>query len=227
MSISKKSIGTRNESSLHRTLKYCYADNGKTEVTAGEFVADGINRDGEYIEVQTSNFASLKKKVKEFSAAKKVRIIHPIAVKKIIEVYAPDGDLLSRRKSPLKGSLWNIFDVLIHAPELLLIRKVTIEVVLADIVEKRINDGKGAWRRKGISIHDKELAAWHECIVFQKPADFLKLIPFKKNEEFTATVLAKHTGIKPNLARKALYVLTKINLVKRTGKNGRAWVYQV
>ena len=223
---SSKSIGTKNESSLHRTLKYQYTGNGgKVEAEVGEYVADGISSSGEYIEVQTGSFAPLKKKAGEFAAKGNVRIIHPIAVTKKIEVYDTDGKFLYRRKSPLHGSLWNLFDVLLHAPELPLIKNVTIEIVLADITEKRIKDGKGARRRRGISICDKEIAAYHERIILKKPKDYMRFIPFKKNEEFTVTSLAEKMDIKAWVARKALYVLTKMKIVKRISKKKQAWIY--
>jgi len=220
-----------NESSLHRKLKYQYAGKGgKTEVSAGEYVADGRRKDGEYIEVQTGSFGPLKDKVKELAACGSVRIIHPVAVKKIIEVYKPGsplGALLYRRKSPLKGSPWDIFDALLSAPLLPLTPRLSIEVVLLDILEKRIKDGKGSWRRKGISLYDKELAACHESVLFKKPADYLRFIPFKKREEFTSSLLAERKEINVNTARKALYVLTKMGVVKRKGKSGNAWVYAI
>ena len=219
-------IGVENESSLHRTLKYRYTGpGGKTEVTVGEFVADGIRKDGEYIEIQTGSFAPLKKKVKELAAIGKIRIVHPIAVTKKIEVYDKDGSFLYRRKSPVHGSLWNIFDTLMHAPELPLIRNVRIEVALIDITEKRINDGKGRRRRKGISIKDKALSAWHEGILLEKLSDYLRFVPFKKKEEFTVPLLAERAGIDKDTARKALYVLTKLKVVKRIGKKDAAWLY--
>jgi len=221
-------IGIRNESTLHRTLKYQYiGKGGKSEVEVGEYVADGVRKDGEYIEVQTGSFAPLKKKVKEFAAAGKVRIIHPIAVMRIIEVYNTNGKMLYRRKSPLRGTLCNLFDALVHAPELPLLKNVTIEAVLADITEKRLKDGKGSKRRKGISKKDKELTKYHESVIFSKPKDYLALIPFKKNEEFTVLKLAKEAKIKTDMARKILYVLTKIKAVKRTGKKVNAWVYVI
>jgi len=236
----KKTFAMRNESSLHRTLKYQYAGpGGKTEEEVGNFVADGIRKDGEYIEVQTGSFGPLKKKVKEFASYAKVRIIHPIAVKKVIEVYEPDsggktagkkqtkqnGALLYRRKSWKKGSPWNIFDALMYAPELPLIKGVIIEVVMVDITEKRVKDGKGSWRRRGISIQDRQLIGLHESIVLKKPADYLRFIPFEKKEEFTTSLLAERAGIDEWTARKALYVLTKLKVIKRTGKKGRYWVY--
>jgi len=222
----RKSIGTKNESSLHRTLKFRYTGkDGKAETQVGDYVADGIRDDGEYIEVQTGSFGPLKKKIKEFAANGRVRIIHPIAVTKNIEVFDTEGKLLYRRKSPVRGCERDIFEALLHAPELPLIKGVTIEIVLADITEKRIKDGRGSWRRKGISIADRELAAWHESKVFKKPGDYLCFVPFKKNEEFTVSSYAVKTGIKTHTARKILYVLTKMKLIKRIGKKARAWVY--
>jgi len=224
----QKTIGTNNESSLHRALKFQYTGpGGKTEAEFGSFVADGIRKDGEYIEVQTGSFGPLKKKVKAFAADGKVRIIHPIAVTKTIEVYAKDGKLLYRRKSPVHGTPWDIFDALLYAPELPLIRGVTIEIAMVDIVEKRAKDGKGAWRRKGISIRDKELSAFHESILLSKPKDYLRFIPFKKTEEFTVSSHAEKAGIKRWVSQKALYVLTKMNLIKKVGKKGNAWVYSI
>ena len=220
------SIGTRNESSLHKTLKCQYTGrDGKSEVEVGEYVADGVRKNGEYIEVQTGSFAPLKKKVMKFASLGKVRIIHPIAVTRILEVYDTNGKMLYRRKSPLRGTLWDLFDVLISAPELPLCKGVTVEAVLADITEKRVKDGKGSWRRKGISIKDKELSAYHESVIFTKPKDYLRFIPFKKNEEFTVNALAKETEIKTDIARKVLYTLTKLKVIKRTGKKRNAWVY--
>jgi ribosomal protein S25 len=225
-SIKKASIGTRNESSLHKTLKFRYSGpHGKTEVSAGEYIADGKRADGEYIEVQTGSFGPLKEKVLKLAAPGRVRIIHPVAAKKIIEVYDPCERLLYRRKSPIKGSPWNIFDALLYAPMLPLAHGVTIEIVMADITEQRVKDGKGAWRRKGISIRDRTLTAFHESIVLEEKKDYLRFIPFKKNEEFTTSLLAEKANITQDMARKALYVLTKMGIVKRKGKKGNSFIY--
>ena len=224
--MNNSSIGTKKESSLHRTLKFKYADGGTTEEEVSGFVADGINQNGEIIEVQTGSFGPLKKKIAAYAAKRKVIIIHPIIINKYIEVYDEDGNRLYRRKSPRKGSEWDLFNNLVYAPELALIPGLCIELALVDVVEKRKRDGKGSWRRKGISIKDKELCAWHGCRTLNYPADYRRFIPFTKNEEWTAVQFAKKAGIDTGLSKKTIYVLRKIKLAEKTGTKGRAWLYQ-
>jgi hypothetical protein len=220
------SIGTEKESGLHRALKLRYAAAEKTEMPMGAYVCDGISENGEIIEVQTGSFGPLKEKIPALSAHGKVRIVHPITITKYIELFDTTGAALHKRKSPRRGSEWDLFDKLLYAPEFPLLPGLVIELALIDVLEKRVNDGKGSWRRKGISVTERELAAWRHVIPLEKPADYLRFIPFKKNETFTARDLAVKAGISAALAGKTLYVLTKIKLVRRIGKKGNAFVYR-
>jgi len=223
----KKSIGTRKESSLHKSLKFHYSGTGgETEKAAGPYVCDACTSEGEFIEVQTGSFAPLKEKVKALTSTGKVRIIYPVAVQKYIELYDSRGCLIRRRKSTRKGSLWDLFDALIYAPELPLLKRLTIELAVIDVVEKRIDDGKGSWRRKGVRIVDRFLGAWHQSVCLKSLKDYRQFVPFRKNERFIFRRLAEKAGISTALARKTLYVLTKIGLVEKTGKQGNAFVYK-
>ena len=226
-SIGTNSIGTRKESSLHRSLKFRYSGvDGETETLAGSYVCDACTSDGELIEVQTGSFGPLKEKVTELCRSRKVRIIHPIVIQKHIELYDTKATLLRRRKSPRKGSTWDLFKALLYAPQLGLLKNLSIELALVDTVEKRIDDGKGSWRRKGVSIDDRFLGAWHSSVTLKKPKDYYQFIPFDKNEEFTVRDLAAKAKINASLARKTLYVLEKMGLVERVGKQGNAYVYR-
>jgi len=144
------SIGTKTESSLHKTLKFRYAGTGKTE-----------------------------------------------------------------------------FKNLVFAPELVLIKNLRIELTLVDVTEKRINDGLGSWRRKGIRILDKELTALHGCIYLNKIRDFRRFILFSGDEKFTTVQYAKKAGINAGLAYKTIYVLKKIKLIQKAGTQGRACLYKL
>jgi ribosomal protein S25 len=219
-------IGLKNESELHRALKFHYSGyDGITETVVGGYVCDAQTSSGEIIEVQTGSFGPLKEKAKFLAENGKVRIIHPIIVQKHIELYDNEGKLIRRRKSPRQGSVWDLFNALIYAPELPLLQQLSVELALVDIVEKRINDGAGSWRRKGASITGRSLGAWHQSLVLQKPKDYRVFIPFKGKEHFTVRSLALAAGISASVARKTVYVLSKMGLIERMGKQGNAIVY--
>jgi len=220
-------IGTLKESSLHRALKFRYSgDGGGVEALAGSYVCDACTGSGELVEVQTGSFGPLKEKAKNLCKENKLRIIHPIIIQKTIELYTTDGSLIHRRKSPRKGSEWDLFDVLIYAPELPLTKNLTIELAVVDIVEKRVNNSKGSWRRKGVSIADKYISAWRHSVILKTQKDYLRFLPFRKKERFTTRDLAEKAKISANRARQVLYVFTKTRFVERVGKQGRAFLYE-
>jgi len=219
-------IGTQKESSLHRALKVRYTGSeGDTETVVGQYLCDGRTGKGELIEVQCGSFGPLKEKVKKLARENKVRVIHPIIAKKYIELYDVQGCLLRRRKSPLKGSDWDVFKALVHAPKLPLLKNLTIELAIIESVEKRTNDGKGSWRRCGVSKNDHLLDAWCGSIVLKMPKDYYRFIPFAQDEPFTTRELAEKAGINKALAQKTLYVLTQMGLAERRGIRGRTNIF--
>jgi DNA-binding transcriptional ArsR family regulator len=226
MNPGNRRIGTERESSLHRSLKLRYAGGeDRTETSLGGYVCDGISETGEVIEIQTGSFGPLKAKARDLSAQRAVRIIHPIVLVKHIELYDPRGELLYRRKSPRKGSPWDLFKALLYAPELAALPGLTIELALVDVLERRVRDGQGSWRRRGDRIADKSLAAYHGSIFLADLRDYRRFAPFPEGEEFTVRSLGERAGISPAAAQKTLYVLTKLGVVLRVRRRGNAWVY--
>ncbi|QQO11370.1 hypothetical protein JFL75_10505 [Breznakiella homolactica] len=199
---------------------------GAVEQALEGYVCDGIRENGELIEIQTGSFGPLKHKAPVLAAAAPLRIVHPIVAARYIELFDEAGSLLRRRKSPRKGTPWDLFNALIYAPLLPRTANLCIELAVVETAERRIQDGKGSWRRKGASIEDKILLAVRETIPLSGAGDYIRFIPFKKNEPFTVQTLAEKAGITAGLARKTLYVLFRLELVKRTGKQGNAWVYK-
>ena len=226
MTVSEHNIGTKNESSLHRSLKHYYAEPGNVETTRAGYVCDAIGTDGEVIEIQTSHFSALKKKIPALVKSGKVRLVYPVIVKKTIELYDPKGHLLSRRKSPKKGTIWGVFDELVYVPELLKLKNLTIEIIYVDTIERRCKDGKGSWRRKGVSIEDRILENHQVGIILKKKADWLKHFMPLKNECSTKT-LAETANVSLDEARKSIYTLEKAGFLEKTHKQGRSWVYKV
>ena len=221
-------IGTTHEKSLHRQLKLRYAGRGgRTEVELAGFVVDAVIADGSCVEVQTSNFGQIRVKARELAALRGLKIVFPVTVAKYLEVFDVSGRRESLRKSPRSGSIWDLFGVLIYAPELPLVPGLAIELALVDVAEERVSDGKGSWRRRGLSIRDRRMLALHGQICLSHPADYLRFVPFARNEEFTTGTLGERAGIRADLAKKTLYVLTRLGVVERIGKRGRAYVYRV
>ncbi|MDR2375143.1 MAG: hypothetical protein LBD96_01755 [Treponema sp.] len=220
-------IGTRRESSLHRALKFRYSgQNGHIEQVCGEYVCDCVTERGEIVEIQTGSFGPLREKVKNLLIRHPVRIVHPVIVTAYIETYNTEAILLRKRKSPRRGSPWDLFKSLLYAPELPLLKGLSVELALIDVLERRVQDGKGSWRRGGTSITGRELTGWHESIVLKKPGDYRRFIPIARNRDVTVCSLAETAGISGALARKTLYVLAKMGVVERTGKLGRFYSYR-
>ena len=69
---------------------------------------------GEVVEIQTGSFSSLKRKLEALLPDRPVRVVHPVAVEKWITKVAKDGTtFLSRRKSPKRGTLYDLRNYLL------------------------------------------------------------------------------------------------------------------
>jgi len=224
--ISSNDIGTLNESSLHSTLKLRYKKaEDQLEVPIENFVID-IVRDDLLIEIQTKNFSSIKNKLETLLKNHRVRLIHPIVKDKwIINMDQQTSKIISKRLSPSHQSYLDIFEELIRIPDLISNPNLTIELVVVQIEEFRINDGKGSWRRKGWSIYDKKLVNIVEKKEFCSPIDFLMLKPSTLKPPFTNADLAYSLKKPLRLAQKMSYCLRKMGIIKVVSKSGRSMLF--
>ena len=87
-------IGLLNEKPLHISVKEWYSKPGdRFEVPVERFVVD-IVRDDLLIEIQTSNFTSIRSKLSNLIGSYKIRLVYPIAQEKwIIKLGAGAGEL--------------------------------------------------------------------------------------------------------------------------------------
>jgi hypothetical protein len=220
-------IGEISETSLHAALKHALAKPGdRLEVKVDGKIVDLLRANGEIVEVQTGNFGKLKVKIDHLAFNHSIRVVYPIAIKRmLVQLDVKSGEELSRRKSPKKGNIYSIFDELIHFPTLLSYPGISLEVVFVEIEELRVRDGKGSWRRKFQSILDKRLSSHEKSFVFSSTTDLLQLLPASLHTEFTASLLAKEAQISIHLAREMAYVLKKNGLTKEAGRRGREILY--
>ncbi|MBD3408237.1 MAG: hypothetical protein GF411_19095 [Candidatus Lokiarchaeota archaeon] len=220
------SIGTLSEYSLHAKLKEVYSQpSDELEADVEGYVAD-ILRNDHVIEVQTKQIAAIREKVIALVKNYQVTIVHPISIKKWIIKESIDGkEILSRRKSPLKKNIYHLFNELVHVPFLLTNRGIKLEVVLIHEEEVRRHDGKGSWKRKGWSIHDRRLLKIVEKYQFSSPRDLLGLLPMQLSTPFTNRELATLIKVKIGIAQKMTYTLRKMGFIRVAGRKGRSYLH--
>jgi hypothetical protein len=220
-------IGLLNEKSLHASLKEWYAQPAdQFEVPVDGFVID-IVRDDLLLEIQTSSIASIKSKLTSLSRSHPIRLIYPIALEKHIVKLAQDkSGGVTRRKSPRRGRVEDLFWEMVSFPQLLADPNFSLEVLLIREEEVWRHKGKRNWRRKGWSVEDRRLLEVVEQRLFEEPADWRAMLP-NELETFTAKDLAEATGIRRLLAQKMVYCLRKAEVVELIGKQGRANLYRV
>lgn len=221
-------IGTLNEKSLHTALKEWYAQpDDQFEVPVDGFVIDIVRADL-LIEIQTANFAAIKRKAKMLVKDHPLRLVYPIPQDKWIVRLAKDGsgDVLGRRKSPKHGAVEHLFAELVRLPKLLANLNFTLEVLLTQEEEVRCYDGKRAWRRHGWVIQERRLLNVVGRRLFEVPGDLLGLLPADLPEPWTTADLAAGIGQPRWLARKMAYCLRKMGLAEPVGKQGNAILYR-
>ena len=218
-------IGTLAEKSLHAGLKEWYGRSGdQFEVRVDGFVID-IVRDDLLIEIQTRHLYAMKRKLTELLKRRRIHLILPIAYEKWIVRQTAAGSFISRRKSPKRGRLIDIFSELVRIPHLLHNPNLTIEAALTQEEEILRDDGQGSWRRKHWSLFDRCLLAVNEQRVFTSLPDYAALLPVDLLRPFTNRQLADALNCRPNLAQKMSYTLREAGLLEVAGKKGKAYCY--
>jgi len=220
-------IGSLNEKSLHAELKQWYAHpNDRFEVPVDGYVID-IVRDNLLIEIQTRGFASMRRKLRKLTKTHPVRLVYPIAQEKWIVKLA--GDELteqSRRKSPKRGTVYEVFRELVSFPQWMANPNFSLHVLLIQEEEMRRYDGRRGWRRKGWVTHERRLLAVVDEHHFSTPREVNALLPQPLNNPFTTADLTKALGQPRWLMQKMAYCLREMGAIEQVGKQGNAVLYR-
>ena len=226
MNRSPREVSALNEKPLHAALKEWYAQaEDRLEVAVDGYIID-IVRDDLLIEVQTRNFAALKHKLIRLTAHHPVRIVYPIAQEKWIVRLAHDGQgTLSRRRSPKRGTLDQVFHELVRLPHLFATGNFSLHVLLIQEEELRRYDRKKGWRRRGWVTHERRLLQVLDQRLFAAPVDVAALLPSTLDETFSAADLASAMDRSIRLAGRMAYCLREMGAIQRVGKRGNALLY--
>lgn len=220
-------IGTLAEKTLHGVVKNYYSDKENQEVRVGSFYVD-IKTENEIIEVQTRQFNKLIPKLKNLLDQFPVRIVYPNFHHKTIYWVDPlTGEQTPGRTSPRRGSIYDVFYELYRIKFLLNHPNLKLSILLIDIDEIRRLDGWSYDRKRGSHCIDRIPLNLVEEINIDQLTDYIKLIPFDNNFQFTSRDYAKKTKLTLRKSQIALNVLSSIGVIEKVGKVGRLNLYQV
>ena len=222
----KSGINTLNEKPLHEALKHWYARPGDTlEASVDGFIVD-IVRGSLLLEIQTRNFAAIRRKLTKLSANHPIRLVYPMPSEKWITRLADDGEsIISRRRSPKRGTFTDVFNELVYLPGLLQNPNFSLELLLIQEEEVRRYDGVRGWRRRGWVTQERRLLKVVGRQLLETPADMYAFIPSTLDGPFTVTDLASSTDLSRRLAQKMVYCLRLMGCIAPSGKRGRSVLY--
>lgn len=237
-------FSTINESSLHNTIKNFYAiqTNGKTEHKLHNHVYDVFTEKEEVIEIQTANLAKILPKVLD-TLEKDIptKVVFPLVTKKRIITKTEDGKIKSKRTSPKRGSIFDIFIELTGFYPALLHKNFTLEILFVEISEERTKtetpvQSKNKQRRykKDWNKTNKHLEKIEKSIILKTKDDYLKLLPQNLEKEFCAKDINKLLKADKNIPKNyhpngnlIIWVFNKMEIIEQTKVENRNRYYKI
>jgi hypothetical protein len=224
--VGRSGVGTLGEKPLHAALKRWYAAPGDlVEHPVDAFVIDLV-RGEQLIEIQTRSFSSMRRKLATLlDLGHPVHVVHPVACETML-VKVDDAGEVTRRRSPRRGDVVDLFAELVSLAPLLARAGLTFEVVLVRQEELRRFDGQRAWRRRGWVVEERRLVEVLDRVALGSPDDLAALLPAGLPDEFTTADLAACLGRPRRLAQQMTYCLRHAGVVDIVGKQGNAIVHR-
>ena len=216
-------IGELNERSLHRALKARYAVPGSvTEQVVDGFVADVLIGD-RIVEIETSAFSGLQRKLSRLLERFRVTLVHPIARDRYIVKHSDGDSPAARRRSPRHDSLFHIFNPLTSIPALLEHPNLTLDIVMVAVEEIRF-PARRRWRRW--TTVDRRLVEVQETIRISSMADLFGRLDASLPATFTTRQLAAAMASSRRLGQQAAFCFRQGGVTEICGKKGNALVYR-
>ncbi|MEM8924307.1 MAG: hypothetical protein AAGD35_12465 [Actinomycetota bacterium] len=185
------------------------------------FVID-IRRGDQLIEIQTTSFAAMGRKLDRVLAGHRVLIVHPIAVATYL--HKPGA---RPRRSPKRGDVYALFDELVSMPTLLDHPNLEIEVVLATVDKHQVEDPTLRRNRGGWRTVDRRLRTVEDRLRFGTVDDLTRLVPDGLPPVFTTADLARLAPTSRDRAQKMAYCLRDVGVFELLDRSRRGYNYRL
>ena len=216
------------ESSLHRQLKALYApDDAAQEVRCEGYRIDAVCGD-ELVEIQHGSLAAIRDKIRKLLMRNRVRVVKPIvAAKLLVKLDSRDGTEVSRRRSPKRGQMLDLFDELVYFTRVFPHPRLVLEAALVEVEEWRYpGHGKRRRRRAGdFQVQDQRLLGVVETRQFRTRADLRRMLPKGLPTPFHTGHLAEAMDVQRWVAQRIAYCLRETGALHVVGKQGNAVLY--
>lgn len=223
----RESIGTYAEKTQHLVLKrYFEPDTSFHEIPHRGFIAD-IRRDDNIIEIQTSTFGAMRRKLEVFLEDSNVTVVYPVPYIKHLSWIAADGTISEPRLSPKRSSAAELLPNLIFIKQYLSHPHLHFIVAMLEVEEYRNLDGWGSGGKRGSTRYDRIPTKLHELIEIRSMLDLHKVLPFDVGETFSAQMLRRKTHLSPRGTYTAMRVLRDTGTIIPVEKESRTMIYRV
>lgn len=214
------------ESSLHRQLKQLYGEStSDCEVTVDGFRIDAVSGN-RLIEVQRASLGAIRSKIATLVENHRVTLVKPIAARTLItRCDSAGGRLISQRFSPLRRTLFHVFEELVHFGSVFPHRHLQIEVVLIEQEEIRVPRSRRRFRGPDYRVADRRLLEIVSRQTFRTRTDLRALLPASLTSPFHTQHLAEAADIPRWLAQKMTYCLHRCGAIAMVGKQSRNVLY--
>ena len=225
-------IGMQKEKTLHAVLKnYKDPDPSHQEIPVLGYIADICDEErGSITEIQTGNMEAMARKLDAFLPYYQVTIVYPIPhTKWVVWIDPATGELIKRNRSNFTGTWYQMFAELYWIREYLNEPNLTVNPVLLDVEEYRLQDGWGNGGKRGSHRYDTVPVSVFDEMYIRGAKDLAALLPAALPEEFTSRELENAVGIHRRAVSysEILNVMTAAGVTERIGKKGRAYLYKI
>jgi hypothetical protein len=214
------------ESSLHRQLKELYGGSAEDrEVCVDGFRIDAVAH-GRLIEIQRASLAGIRTKLAVLLENHRVTLVKPLAARtRIVRRTVVDGPVVSQRYSPLRRTVFHLFEELVHLGSLFPHPRLQLEVVLVEQEERRLARAKRRFNGPSFRVEDRLLLKVISRQTFKTAHDLAGLLPENLPSPFHTQDVARDASIPRWLAQKMVYCLRQSGAIQLVGKTGNTLLY--
>lgn len=194
-------------------MKERYAERGdEFEVPLDGFVID-IRRADLLVEIQTTSFGSMGKKLDHLLNDYRMLLVHPIAVDTYLQRPGKKP-----RKSPKRGSMFTLFEELVSIPTLLDHPNLTLDVALVSVTKVQEPAPRSRRGRGGFRTTDRQLREVLEVRRFRDTEDLTELLPDNLPPTFTTTDIANGAQVSRTVAQQMAFCFRALGVIAQVGR---------